>query len=352
MERNGLADADSRGGGRPLRVKDVAARAGVSVGTVSNVLNGRKTVAPDYVDRVMQAVKELGFLPNDAARTLRAGSSRVIGFVIAEQDNPVYTDVVRGAEEEAEHSGGIVLIGHSRRKHDREAFYLGAFAAQRARGVVIQPYGDVAAELGRLRSQGTPTVVLDAGRSGWGGSSISMDGEEGGRLAARHLVEVGRRRLAFVGGPLDFLAVEQRVRGARAGAEGVVPIEAFEIPDMTIEEGHGVGSQIALRPAGERPDGIFAGNDLVALGLLNAFTQAGIRVPDDISIVGYDDIGLAATAWVPLTSIRQPREETGAAAVRIIDEERREDLPARHLQLRPELVIRASSWPGRSAANS
>ncbi|AQW56385.1 LacI family DNA-binding transcriptional regulator [Streptomyces violaceusniger] len=343
MKRNGLASTDSQGGGnRPLRVKDVAARAGVSVGTVSNVLNGRKSVAPDYVERVMRAVKELGFLPNDAARTLRAGSSRVIGFVIAEQDNPVYTDVVRGAEQEAEHSGGIVLIGHTRRKRDREAFYLEAFAAQRARGVVIQPHGDVDAELERLRSQGTPTVVLDAGRSGWGGSSISMNSAEGGRLAARHLVEVGRRQLAFVGGPLDFLAVEQRVSGARIGAGGI-PVEVVEALDMTIEEGHRVGREIACRPAGERPDGIFAGNDLVALGLLNAFTQAGIRVPDDTSIVGYDDIALAASAWVPLTSIRQPREETGAAAVRIIDEERLDSLPPRHLQLQPELVIRASS---------
>lgn len=342
MNGNRSAAENAGAGGRPVGVKEVAARAGVSVGTVSNVLNGRRSVAPDYVERVMRAIGELGFVPNDAARTLRAGSSRVIGFLISEEDNPFFTDIVRGAESEAEKSGGIVLIGHTRGDPERESYYLEAFAEQRARGVIIQPYGDVAAELALLRSRNTPTVVLEPDRSIGSGSSISVDNTEGGRLAAGHLVEIGRSRLAFVGGPLDFAVIGRRVEGAREAA-GSAALEVIGTPDTTIEYGRAVGEEIAARAPGARPDGIFAANDLVALGLLNAFTRAGIRVPGDVAIVGYDDIALARSAHVPLTSVRQPREEMGAAAVRIIDEERLEGKEERHLRLRPELVIRSSS---------
>lgn len=346
MERNGFFPTEpAPGAARPVGVKDVAARAGVSVGTVSNVLNGRRSVAADYVERVLRAIDELGFVPNDAARTLRAGSSRVIGFLISEEDNPFFTDVARGAEQEAEKSGGIVLIGHTRGEPERESFYLEAFAEQRARGVIIQPYGDSAADLARLRSRGTPTVVLEPDRSIGSGSSISVDNTEGGRLATTHLVKSGRRRLAFVGGPLDLPVIGRRVEGAREGA-GETGLEILRTADTTIEHGRRVGEEIAARPPAARPDGIFAGNDLVALGLLNAFTRAGIRVPEDIAIVGYDDIALARSAHVPLTSVRQPREEIGAAAVRIIEEERLEGRDQRHLRLHPELVVRSSSASG------
>ena len=342
MERNRFAGESAGPGGRSVGVKEVAARAGVSVGTVSNVLNGRRSVAPEYVERVMRAIGELGFVPNDAARTLRAGSSRVIGFLISEEDNPFFTDIVRGAEGEAEKSGGIILIGHTRGDPKRESYYLEAFAEQRARGVIIQPYGDVAADLTLLRSRNTPTVVLEPDRSTGSGSSISVDNTEGGRLAAKHLVEIGRNRLAFVGGPPDFPVIERRVEGAREGA-GSATLEVIGTADTTIEHGRAVGEEIAARAPAGRPDGIFAGNDLVALGLLNAFTRAGIRVPEDIAIVGYDDIALARSAHVPLSSVRQPREEMGAAAVRIIEEERLEGTEERHLRLYPELVIRSSS---------
>jgi LacI family transcriptional regulator len=132
------------------------------------------------------------------------------------------------------------------------------------------------------------------------------------------------------------------VEGAREGA-GSATLEVLRTPDTTIEHGRAVGEEIAARAPAERPDGIFAGNDLVALGLLNAFTRARIRVPEDIAIVGYDDIALARSAHVPLTSVRQPREEMGAAAVRIIEEERLDAKEERHLRLHPELVIRSSS---------
>lgn len=327
-------------------VKEVAARAGVSVGTVSNVLNKRRSVAPEYVDRVMQAIDELGFVPNDAARTLRAGSSRVIGCVISEGDNPFFTDLVRGAEQAAERSGGIVLVGHTRGEPARESFYLEAFAEQRARGIIIQPCGNVDAALTRLRSRGTPAVVLQPECPAGTASSISVDNVEGGRLATQHLVDIGRRRLAFVGGPLDFPVISRRLSGAQEAA-GSASLAVLGIPDTTIEYGRAMGEKIAARPPLDRPDGIFAGNDLVALGLLNAFTHAGIQVPDDIAIVGYDDIALAGSAHVPITTIRQPREEIGAVAVQMIDGERLEGAPQRHLYLRPDLVIRASSLAER-----
>lgn len=323
-------------------VKDVAAHAGVSVGTVSNVLNGRATVADVYVKRVMEAIDELGFIPNEAARALRVGSSRVVGFIVSEEDNPFFTEVVRGAELAAEPSGGIVLVGHTRGEESREAFYLDAFADQRARGVILQPDRGSNADLQKLRSHEIPIVVLANIDPRLGVSSVVVDGRRGGNLATRHLVATGRQRLAFVGGTQEQAEIQQRVAGAREGA-GSVSLEIIETSLTNIQHGQKIGEELAARAANERPDGIFAANDLVALGLLNAFTRSGLRVPDDVALVGFDDIALARDAHVPLTTVRQPSLQIGRTAIGMIENERNNGAAPTHVQLEPALVVRASS---------
>jgi LacI family transcriptional regulator len=338
-----------------VSIRDVATTAGVSVGTVSNVLNHPDKVSPATVDRVHAAIDELGFVRNDAARQLRAGASRAIGLVILDGGNPFFTDVARGAETAAEKAGRVVLLGNSDQQVEREAHYLDLFEQNRVLGILISPVGDVSERLARLRRRGTPAVLVDRQASLTTFSSVSVDDVRGGQLAVEHLVAVGRRRLAFVGGPLDLQQVADRLAGAqeavrRAGAE--VALEVVEVPGLTVEHGRAAAAALMGRPPSERPDGVFAANDLVAMGVLQSLVMLGdLRVPDDVALIGYDDIDFARAAVVPLSSIRQPSGLIGQTAMDILQDEI--DDPTREprrVVFAPELVVRASTVAGSAPA--
>ena len=329
-----------------ISVREVAARAGVSVGTVSNVLNRPEKVAPDTVVRVNDAIAELGFVRNDAARQLRAGRSRAIGLVILDVGNPFFTDVVRGAEDAAAAERMSIILGNSDEKVEREAAYLDLFEQQRMHGVLISPFGEITDRLAALRKRGIPVVLVDRTSTDRSFSSVSVDDVEGGRLAATHLLETGRRRLGFVGGPMEIRQVTDRLRGTRSAIEKVADatLEVIGIDALSVVQGHIAGEEIASRDAADRPDALFAANDLVALGLLQALMNRGISVPRDIAIIGYDDIAFGSAAVVPLSSIRQPSASIGKTAVAILlDEAQDPRLGARHVVFQPELVVRAST---------
>ena len=177
----------------PISIRDVAVRAGVSVGTVSNVLNRPDEVSSDSVERVTQAIEELGYVRNDAARKLRAGVSTTVGFVVLDGQNPFYNDVVRGAEDEASSHGIAILYGNTDDDPSREKVYLDLFREQQVRGLLIAPYGDVMTQLRRFRASGIATVLVDRFSADSGFSSVSVDSVAGGRLAVEHLIEGGRR---------------------------------------------------------------------------------------------------------------------------------------------------------------
>ncbi|MET0302576.1 MAG: LacI family DNA-binding transcriptional regulator, partial [Microbacteriaceae bacterium] len=297
-----------------ISVRDVATLAGVSVGTVSNVLNRPDRVSEAIVARVQAAIQELGYVRNDAARQLRAGHSQTLGLVVLDVGNPFFTDLARGAEARAAEAGLSVLLGNSDDDAARESAYIDLFDEQRVRGVMISPIGDVTERLERLRSRGTPAVFVDrrAGTSGF--SSVSTDDVAGGRLAAEHLLERGRRRIAFVGGPFDLHQVADRFAGAQAAVAGVAgaSIEMIETSALSVDAGRDAGSRIVALPPAERPDAVFAANDLLAVGVLQALVMlSSLRVPDDVALVGYDDIAFASATVVPLTSVRQPSQLIG-----------------------------------------
>lgn len=331
-----------------VSIRDVAHRAGVSVGTVSNVLNRPDEVSPDSVERVTQAIEHLGYVRNDAARKLRAGVSSTVGFVVLDGQNPFYYDVVRGAEDEATKHGIAILYGNTDEDVKRERLYLELFREQQVRGVLIAPYGDVAPQLSGLRASGITPVLVDRFSGDGLYSSVSVDSVAGGRLAAQHLIEIGRRRLAFVGGPFDVRQVTDRLAGARAAAENAgrsVELEVVATGAMTVDEGASAGARILARPRREWPDALFAANDLLALGLLQAIVTDGrAEVPRDLAIVGFDDITFAAAAAVPLSSIRQPSRMIGRTALRIVLEEGSDpEVIPRQTVFPPELVVRAST---------
>lgn len=331
-----------------VSVRDVAAAAGVSVGTVSNVLNQPDKVAAATVARVQAVIAELGFVRNDAARQLRAGRSRSIGLIVPDAGNPFFADVARGAEARADDDLLSVLLGNSDEDPAREDRYLDLFREQRVNGVLITPASDDIGSLTRVQAAGTPVVLVDHEVPGSDFCSVSVDDVEGGHLAARHLLERGRRRLAFVGGPGSIAQVANRLRGAQRAVDEVsgASMEVIRMPALTVLHGRTAGEEIAARTDAARPDAIFAANDLLAVGLLQGLTMFGdLRVPDDIALVGYDDIDFATATVVPLTSIRQPAQLIGRTAVELLlrsisDPDGEYE---RRVRFRPELIVRQSS---------
>lgn len=330
-----------------VSVRDVAAAARVSVGTVSNVLNRPDRVAPETVARVQLVIAELGFVRNDAARQLRAGRSRTIGLVVLDLRNPFFTEVARGAEERASERGLSVLVANSDEKQVREVTHLDLFEQQRAFGVLISPVAENMPRLAQLQSRGTPVILVDRESHDSQFASVAVDDVEGGRLAAAHLLDTGRRRLAFVGGPMTLRQVADRLAGAQR-ATAVVPgatLELIGTEALTVAEGRAAGHLIMNRPKPERPDAVFAANDLVALGVLQSLVMAGdARVPEDIALIGYDDIDFSAAAVIPLSSVRQPAALIGSTAVDLLwDIADGGSVERAHVVFQPELVVRATT---------
>lgn len=330
-----------------VSIREVAAAAAVSVGTVSNVLNSPDKVSPATVARVQAAIDELGFVRNDAARQLRAGRSRSVGLVVLDVGNPFFTDIARGAGTRAEANNLTLLLGTSDDDAHRERSYVDAFDEQRVFGLLVSPVGDDFDRLEVLRRRGTPVVLVDRDGRGTEFDSVAVDDVAGGKLAVDHLCATGRRRIAFVGGPAELRQVRDRLHGARAALDGVpdADLEVIYTPALTVLAGRAVGEQLRDRPPARRPDGIFCANDLVAIGVLQALALMGEQmVPEQIALVGYDDIEFARSAVVPLTSVRQPSHEIGSTAIDLLIEatEAREHRP-RHVLFQPELVTRRST---------
>lgn len=330
-----------------VSVRDVAAAAGVSVGTVSNVLNRPERVQPATVSRVQAAIEQLGFVRNDAARQLRAGRSRTVAMVVLDVRNPFFTEVARGAEERASHHGLALILANSDEKQTREDTHLDLVEEQRAFGLLITPVGENMPRLERLRDHGIPAVLVDRESRDARFPSVAVDDVIGGRIAAQHLLGIGRRRIAYVGGPLTLRQVSDRLAGAEA-AVSTVPGAAIELvatDALTVAEGRQAGQRLLDRSPADRPDAVFAANDLVALGILQSLVMlGGARVPDDIAIIGYDDIDFSAAAVTPLSSIRQPAALIGSTAIDLLVAIARGEAPAdEHVVFQPSLVAREST---------
>lgn len=335
--------------GSGVSIRDVANRARVSVGTVSNVLNRPDIVAASTRSRVLAAIDALGFVPNDAARQLRRGRGRTLGLVVLDVANPFFTDVAKGVEEATGAAGMAVIFCNSDGDPARESAYLDLLEEQRVQGVLITPVDDANERLLRLRDRGILVVLLDRRSPRPDVCSVSVDDRLGGELAVRHLIEMGHRRIAFVGGPGRLEQVRDRWEGAlqalRDAGSSEEHLRRFDTPDLTVAAGRDAAARILGRPRGTRATAVFCANDLLALGALQELTRQQVRVPEDIALVGYDDIDFAAAAAVPLSSVRQPRQRLGRTAATLLLEEANDRENHRHQQVvfEPELVVRESS---------
>ncbi len=336
---------------RETGLKDVARLAGVSVGTVSNVLNHPDKVNADTARRVLDVIEELGWVRNDAARQLRLGRSGMLGLLVLDVANPFFTDVAAGVEHVAHAHDRVVLLTNSAEDADRETRALRLFESQRLDGLLVAPVGDDVTKLEAVRARGTRVVLID--RPGLVARllSVAVDDRLGGRLAGRapagHRPRAARlrRRLrpASSRSPTASTGARSAVGRGRDGAR----LDTFEAAAMNARAGRVVGEQIAALDADRRPTAVFAANDLLALGLLQAFLLAGLRVPGDVALIGYDDIEYASSAAVPLSSVRQPAFEMGRRAADLLLKEIESDgaVEPEQVVFEPELVVRESTTP-------
>lgn len=332
---------------RGVSIKDVARAADVSVATVSNALNHPELLSADTHARVMRAVEKLGYVRSESARQLRAGQSRMLGLLALDMRNPFFVGMAHGAEQAARADGLGVMLCDSSQDLAAEEFYLGLFAEQRVRGALVTPTDSSATSLSVLRRHGIPYVFLDRVASGDEACSVSVDDVTGGRLAVGHLLEQGHRDIAYLSGPMSLPQCRDRRTGAlqacdEAGVDHDT-VTVVETERLDVEAGRDAGSRLLGRSP--RPTGVFCANDLIALGVLQTLVAAGVAVPDDIALVGYDDIDFAAAAAVPLTSVRQPAAQMGATATELLVREIAGDEQHVHenVEFAPELVVRRSS---------
>lgn len=329
-------------------IREVAKRAGVSLGTVSNVLNRPEIVAEETRRRVQLAIEEIGFVPNGSARQLRVGKSKHIGLVVLDVANPFFTEVARGVEDLANRAGYVVILCNSDDSSEKENHYLQVLEEQRTQGVLITPVQGDAGYLQRLRRRGIAVVLLDRPSRIKDLCSVSVDDVRGGELAAAHLVEQGHRCIAYVHGPLSIRQVADRRRGAlkairTAGLDPDHALVDISTPTQTAREGEQSVERLLSAPI--KPTAVFCANDLLALGVMRALIKGGISIPRDMALVGYDDVEFASVLSTPLTSIRQPKYELGCTAAELLLDEA--DNPGshqhQHIVFQPELIVRESS---------
>lgn len=330
-------------------IQDVAKRAGVSIATVSRVLNGNNGVRGDIKQRVEAAMEELDYRPNPAARSLRSNRSRIIGLLISDIQNPFFIGLIRGVEDEALHHEYSLILCNSSESPQREQQYLDVLYAERVAGIIVVPtreqFGDETRK--RFRERGIPIVAVDRRVRDRDIDAVLTDNVQGAREAVGHLIANGYRRIGVVTGPLTVTTGRERLEGYRLALEDAgIPLDPTleRSGSFNAESGHQLaGELLDLTPP---PDALFLGNNLLTLGALNAIHERGLAVPDDIGLIGYDEIQWAALGSISLSTMTQPAYDIGsAAALRLFQRMSNPSQSRQEIILAATLKVRGSSRP-------
>lgn len=325
---------------------DVAAHAGVAIGTVSNTLNNPSKVREATRRRVLASIAELGFVRNDAARSLAAGSSTSVGLVLADLGNSFFVDIARGVERVMRRRGMDVLIVNTDVEPSREVHNLELLDRSRVAGIIFAPLDTSLAQSAVLPTRSTPTVLVNYESPTLAYSGVTVDEQHGGTLAAEHLLSMGRRRLLFVGGPLFLSAVAKRWEGVQhaVGAASAATVTLEETRGLNIRHGREVAKRVLAAGPGSY-DAIIAASDLVAIGLVQVLNEVpGFSVPTDIAVTGYDNNHFASESAIPITTVAQPGDEMGSTAADLLLELiEKPTTPHRTVTLEPRLIPRTST---------
>ncbi|HUR06776.1 MAG TPA: LacI family DNA-binding transcriptional regulator [Nonomuraea sp.] len=328
---------------RRVTIALIAQEAGVSIPTVSKVINGRPEVAPETRHRVERLLHEHGYQRRTSQDDTPSG---LVDLVFAEIESPWAMEIVRGAESAARDAGASVVMSvlHTHAGPGRD--WLDRLASRRTDGVVVVASKLSTGVQAQLSSRSLPFVVVDPeGEPAPGVVSVGATNWHGGLAATRHLLELGHRRIAMISGPADMLCSQARVDGYRAALETAgleVDPTLIRRGTFLVDSGHDQGHALLSLP--DPPTAIFAGSDLMAFGVFEAARQRGLRVPEDLSVVGFDDLPLSKSAWPPLTTVRQPLQEMAALATRTVLAMKRGEPPeSRRVELATDLIVREST---------
>jgi LacI family transcriptional regulator len=328
------------------RIQDVAELAGVAIGTVSNVLNNPGIVTEQTRLKVEAAIAELGFVRNSAARTLAAKRTDTVGLVLTDIGNSLFVDIARGVESAARESQLKLLLANSDSQEATQSSYLELFDEARVAGVILTPMDRPLDTAFAVQSHGRPVVLVNAPAAEPRLCSVMVNEELGGYLAASHLLDQGARRLLYLAGYLELNAISRRLIGVRKAVAAGASLRVVEAPNLKIGSGRELGHQ-ALQS--EALDAVVCPSDPLAIGVIQAATDLGIRVPDDLMVIGYDDDHFASESSIPVSTVSQPGRRMGELAVELLLSEIRQssDHVHRTVMLDPHLIPRRSTLRSR-----
>ncbi len=314
MQKTGSLD-----GSKVVKLRDIAEAAGVTIATASRSLNGNYGVHRLTRERVLQAAARLNYRPNRLARSLVTGRSQILGLILSDIRNPFFAEVARGAEDTAYAAGCDVVLCNSDLDPEKQRHYLDSLMGKNVDGIIMNSVRALdEAEQRRLAASGVPVVLLNSSARKTPFSTVSADNQRGGRLAADYLIALGHRRVAHLSGPRHHGNLTQRAKGFLQAVRETSKDASVRL----VHGGHSLdgGYAMARKIFRERPDvtAIFAGNDALAFGVLKAARECGVRIPQDVSVVGFDNVELATIVHPALTTIHQAKYEMGEAAVSIL----------------------------------
>ena len=335
-----------------VTIKDVAKQAGVSHSTVSRALHGSPLISDETVERIRQIAGEMGYFPSAAARSLKTKRSRALGVIVSNIDDPFFSEILQGIEEIAQERGYSLLMAASQRDLEREQTIVRDMRERHVDGLIICSASFSASQQRKLLEFGIPIVVVNNHAAEEYRYSIYHDDVDGSRQVARHLIDLGHKKIAYLGNSLSGRITQDRLTGYRQEMESAglsIPDEyVFEVPGGGPEDGLSALDHFLDLP--DRPSALFCFNDLMAIGVLKGLQAAGIRVPEDFSVVGFDNILLSAYTNPPLTTLDQPKRYIGAEAARLIlellDQVAGENVDGQEIQkLKGRLLVRQSTAP-------
>jgi DNA-binding LacI/PurR family transcriptional regulator len=328
-----------------VTMRHIASRANVSIGTVSHVINESANVREPLRLRVLEAIRNLGYQPSQLARGLRRNQTSIIGMIVPDITNPFFPAVVRGAEDVAyQHSYRLVLC-NTDNDPAKERAYLQELRSYRMAGLILIPSVNSELERRKDMDSATPVVCLDRQLAGWEGDTITVDNSDGAFSAANHLLSLGHRSIAMITGNMQLTNAVARVEGFReAMRKSKHEVEPEYIQEGRFDRLSGYEKMRVLLQLRPRPTGVFASNDLIALGALAALRESGLRCPEEISLIGFDDLEFCEFVHPALTTVSQPGYQMGAKGANLLIKRIRGAAdPPHHVVLPTELKLRQST---------
>lgn len=325
-------------------IKEVAKEAGVSPATVSRALGGYGYVKESTRRRIEEAARRLGYRPNAVARSMVKGSTQTIGLIISDIANPFFPQVVRGIEDVANRLGYTVILCNSDEDSQKERNYIDVLVSRRVDGLIVTSTAENASHLGTLKERQLPVVLLDRPLYHGDLDVVTVDNAEGARTAIRHLVDLGHRRIGIISGPRRVATMAERVRGYKeALAECGIPLDPELIYFGDLRESGGYEGLRHLMGLADPPTAVFTTDNRTTTGALTAAWEIGIRIPDELSLVAFDDMPWMRLLTPPITVVQQPTYELGSKAASLLFERiGTPDLPQQVVQLHCKLIERSS----------